>query len=101
MQHVSAYTAAVFVLSDGAPICCDQAEYAAMSSKLAEVSEQLADREAELRGKLNVNELQLKEQIVFNVSLRQGHCCRAGVLAAPRCIARGSVFGVLLLCWWW
>lgn len=49
------------------PVCC-QAENASLSGRLQEVSEQLADREAELRLKLNSNELQLKEQIVYNVS---------------------------------
>lgn len=45
-----------------------QAENASLSSRLHEVSEQLADREAELRNRLTSNELQLKEQIVYNVS---------------------------------
>jgi hypothetical protein len=47
-----------------------QAENASLSSRLHEVSEQLADREAELRTRLTSNELQLKEQIVYNVSLK-------------------------------
>ena len=40
-----------------------------MAARLQDVSEQLAAREDELRGRLNMNELQLKEQIVYNVSL--------------------------------
>jgi hypothetical protein len=48
--------------------CCIQAENASLCSRLQEVSEQLADREAELRNRLTSNELQLKEQIVYNVS---------------------------------
>lgn len=52
------------------PTLCtvDQADNAALSSRLQEVSDLLADKEAELRGRLDMNELQLKEQIVFNVS---------------------------------
>lgn len=49
-------------------VSCPQAENASLSSRLHEVSEQLADREAELRSRLTSNELQLKEQIVYNVS---------------------------------
>jgi hypothetical protein len=46
-----------------------QTENAALNSRLQEVQEQLADREAELRGRLNMNEMQLKEQMVYNVSV--------------------------------
>jgi hypothetical protein len=48
--------------------CFLQAENASLCSRLQEVSEQLADREAELKNRLGLNELQLKEQIVYNVS---------------------------------
>jgi hypothetical protein len=40
-----------------------------MAARLQDVSEQLAAREDELRSRLNMNELHLKEQIVYNVSV--------------------------------
>lgn len=51
-----------------------------MAARLQDVSEQLAAREDELRGRLNMNELQLKEQIVYNVSLGWQ---RLGLLVGP------------------
>lgn len=50
------------------PLLNEQTENASLSSRLHEVEEKLSEHEAEFKGKLCYNELQLKEQIVYNVS---------------------------------
>lgn len=49
-----------------------QAETEVLNSRLHKLQEDLASKETQLRCKLNANELQLKEQIVYNVSTYGG-----------------------------
>lgn len=57
------------------PCCCHcQADNEALNAKLQQTQEELAVKEGQLRCKLNAHELQLKEQIVYNVS--SGKICR-------------------------
>lgn len=47
--------------------CCQQADVEVAQARIHQLQEELASKEGQLRYKLNANELQLKEQIVYNV----------------------------------
>lgn len=47
--------------------CCQQGDVEVAQARIHQLQEELASKEGQLRYKLNANELQLKEQIVYNV----------------------------------
>ncbi len=49
-----------------------QADVEAAHSRIHRLQEDLAGKESQIRNKLNAHELQLKEQIVYNVSWMNG-----------------------------
>jgi hypothetical protein len=49
-------------------LCCPvQADNEALHTRVRDLQDELSSKEMQLRWKLNTNELQLKEQIVYNV----------------------------------
>lgn len=57
------------VSADSLLLCCPQGDVEAAQACIHRLQEDLASKEAQLRNKLNANELQLKEQIVYNVRM--------------------------------
>lgn len=72
-----------------------QGDMEAAQARIYQLQEELASKEGQLRNKINANELQLKEQIVYNVSAVS---CLHIVLHHTCCVWRGCLHRTRLFC---